>query len=130
MERILGSPAIKLTDENGKSNAGNSQLYRILMIESAHLIWKLRCERVIRNNNEQHSPIEIKRRWINSINTRINLDQKMTNPKYEKKAIPGWLVQATWKGVLKDEKDIPDDWIKNAGVLVGIDSPTEDEGIG
>ena len=101
-------------------------MYRILMTESAHLIWKIRCERIIeRSNKEQwHSVQEIMNRWQCAINKRLTLDQAMTNKKYETRAISIQTVLHTWSGTLKDELSLPDNWINYSGVLVGI-RPTE-----
>ena len=30
------------------------------------------------------------------------------------------IVLGTWQGVIKNERDLPDDWTRGAGVLVGI----------
>ena len=32
------------------------------------------------------------------------------------------LVLNTWKGTVKNEKDLPEDWITKCGVLVGMES--------
>jgi hypothetical protein len=44
----------------------------------------------------------------------------MTNTRYGKKALNKFLVLHTWSGVLKDEASLPEDWIRQPGVLVGI----------
>ncbi|KAE9398231.1 hypothetical protein BT96DRAFT_822334 [Gymnopus androsaceus JB14] len=44
---ILSCGLIKIKDPEGKYMRGDSRLYRIIVSESAHLIWKLRCDRVI-----------------------------------------------------------------------------------
>jgi hypothetical protein len=45
---------------------GMTRLLQILISESAHLIWVLRCERIIREEN--HSDDEIRARWLRKIN--------------------------------------------------------------
>ena len=37
------------------------------------------------------------------------------------------LVLSTWKGSLKNEKDLPEDWITKIGVLVGMESRESEE---
>ena len=69
---------------------------------------------------------KINNRWIETMNTRLNLDRKMTYSKYEKKSLPKKLVQNTWKNTLKDERLLPEDWVTNSGVLVGIDLRDDD----
>jgi hypothetical protein len=102
---------------------GANRLYRILVSESTFLIWKLRCTRIIElGENEMLWPSkqEIHNRWIHVINRRLALDQAMTNTRYGKKALDKSLVLRTWSGVLKDEASLPEDWIRQPGVLVGI----------
>ena len=46
LDIILADPSNKLK-ENEKKKNGTDRLYRLIMTESTHLIWKIRCERVI-----------------------------------------------------------------------------------
>jgi ribonuclease HI len=86
-----------------KRDAGTSRLYRILVSESAHLIWRLRNERVIQQKDTASTP-EIHNRWLHQINNRLMIDCAMTNKnKYGKRAIKTAVVKQTWKGILKDE---------------------------
>ncbi|KAF8162291.1 hypothetical protein K438DRAFT_1985221 [Mycena galopus ATCC 62051] len=118
---IISSGLAVFKDEKGKVNSGDARLYRILMSESAYLIWKLRCERLMQNNGTHPTTMEIHNRWITTMNARLQLDCNMTERKYEKKAIPPKTVLKTWKGLLKDEDMLPDDWTGSAGVLVGME---------
>ncbi|THU82291.1 hypothetical protein K435DRAFT_620544, partial [Dendrothele bispora CBS 962.96] len=111
-----------LKTRSGKRNTGAERLWRILTAESAYLIWKLRCERVIQNENTAFSEQEIEKRWAYMINERLQLDRRMTNWKYGKKGVKPKVVKATWKGLLQVEDLLPDDWVTNTGVLVGIES--------
>jgi ribonuclease HI len=121
---ILGSNLAHFTDSKGKRLEGKSRLFTILITESAHMIWKLRCERVIKFDNAEekfHSEKEIHNRWIATINKRLKFDKLLTNTsKYGKSALRENLVLRTWSGVLKDEDNLPDNWIRKEGVLVGI----------
>ena len=49
-------------DRRSHNVKGPTQLMQITITESAHLIWILRCERVIRE--KQHSDGEIQARWL------------------------------------------------------------------
>jgi ribonuclease HI len=92
------------------------------MAESAHLIWKHRCERVIQNEGRWPTHQEIRDRWAKAMNTRLKLDCNMTDKRYDtKKALSVKTVLRTWKGVLKDEDRLPVDWTRSAEVLVGMD---------
>ncbi|KAJ7439302.1 hypothetical protein B0H11DRAFT_1640505, partial [Mycena galericulata] len=81
-----------------------------------------RCERVIARNGEPASEQEIHNRWLHVINERIEIDRHLTNKlKFGKQYyIAPSLVLETWKGVLKDEKELPEDWLRGPEVLVGI----------
>ncbi|KAG1876108.1 hypothetical protein C8R48DRAFT_811459 [Suillus tomentosus] len=52
---------------------GASRLLRILISESAHLIWVLRCDTTINGTN--HTERAIKNRWMSKINQRLQLDR-------------------------------------------------------
>ena len=110
--------------EEGEPQQGKNRLYRIIMSESAFLIWKLRCERRISNEDDPeklHSETEIHNRWVAAINSRLNLDKLMTNhKKYGKKALKERAVVQTWTKTLYDEKNLLDNWLQQSGVLVGI----------
>ncbi|KAJ7161041.1 hypothetical protein C8R46DRAFT_905409, partial [Mycena filopes] len=97
---------------------GTTRLYRILISESAYLIWLLRNERVI--NGKTLHPDEIRNRWKHRLDIRT-FDCLMTNKaKYKSKAIKKSLVLATWTKIIQDEDRLPPDWTRETGVLVGI----------
>ena len=108
---------------NDKPDRGKNRLYRILMSETAYLIWKMRNERRIRDsdNTAADSTNETVNRWTHAINKRLTIDRALTDStKFRKKAIDEKLVKATWKNCLNNEESLPDDWHKLKGVLVGI----------
>jgi hypothetical protein len=77
---ILGCSLTKMTDNVYKK--GDNRLFHILVSESAHLIWKLRCERRITHNDSpvgQLAPAEIHNRWLQIINSRLTMDRILTN---------------------------------------------------
>jgi hypothetical protein len=116
---ILGSQCITVRSQDEKRLGGESRLRRLLTIESAHLIWKLRCERIMSNKNREFSQEEIRNRWLFAMNERLNQDKDLTDPRWGKKAIPKRKVLDTWKGSILDEDKHPKDWTKCRGVLVG-----------
>ncbi|KAJ7138537.1 hypothetical protein C8R43DRAFT_1089353 [Mycena crocata] len=114
MGQIMACAAIK------KQDAGTTRLFRIIVSESAHLIWRLRCERVIQEKNAA-SNNEIHNRWLRGINNRLRIDCALTNEmKYGKKSLRNDVVLNTWSKVLKEEDKLPQDWTRETGVLVGI----------
>ena len=106
-------------------------MYRILISESTHLIWKLRCKRISEDKPEEDWPqeTEIHNRWLATMNARLTLDRAITNTKYGKKAIKQKIVLDTWTKLLKNERDLPKNWLKTTGVLVGINQMAHQAGI-
>jgi hypothetical protein len=51
-------------------NRGTKRLLQILISESAHLIWVLRCERTIQERT--HTGPEIQALWLQAINFRLS----------------------------------------------------------
>jgi len=125
---ILASPCTMIKGNREKRH-GTNRLYRIIMSESAHLIWKVGCERVIQMEGEEVPLCKIENRWIEAINAKLDLDRKLTNPKYKTKSLSTKQVQQTWRHTLRDERLLPENWITDSGVLVGIDL-REDDGRG
>ena len=113
-----GSIALPQQDDDDSTKTGPSRLLRILISESAHLIWVLRCERTIQGLS--HSTDSIKTRWYNKINDRLNLDRHIATT-YNRKPITRQLVLATWQTTLLERFPfLEEDWITNHEVLVGI----------
>jgi len=84
---IISCALAEYKDEEGTAKPGKSRLYRILVSESAHMVWKLRCERIIQNEDQAMPKEQVHNRWLKAINDRLNLDCQMTHPKYQKKAL-------------------------------------------
>ena len=106
------------------SYQSNNRLYRIVVSESAYLIWKLRCEWRIERDEDQarlHTESEIVACWLHMINGRLRIDCLMASTKrYGRKAVNRDMVEQTWRNVLHDERGLPDDWVLDSGVLVGM----------
>lgn len=122
---ILGANLVKFVNKSGKTTEGKGRLFKILLTESAHLIWKLRCERTIKFGGDEekyHTDCEIHNRWLNTINSRLKFDGKiMTDTsRFKKYVIKESTVLKTWSGVLRNEDNLPDNWIHQTGVLVGM----------
>jgi ribonuclease HI len=102
----------------GTSNRqrGASRLLQILVSEAAHLIWVLRCERVIQE--KQHTYEEIESRWYKAINRRLT-DDKITATIIKRDEPFTRLVEATWEEALNKISNPPDEWIHHREVLVG-----------
>ncbi|KAI0245444.1 hypothetical protein BJV78DRAFT_1138595, partial [Lactifluus subvellereus] len=87
-------------------------LLQILLSESAHLIWVLRCERVIQDRT--HSTDEICHRWLSTINARLT-DEKIAATKIKRDKRTIQKVKDTCEHVLRNQMDLPDDWIQSRG---------------
>jgi len=120
---ILGCGLATYT-KNSKPNSGLNRLFKIIMSESAHLIWKIRCERRIAREDDpqkHHSVNEIHNRWVQAINSRLTIDSLSTNVrKFGKKATKAKLVLQTWEGCLQNNEELPQNWCGRKRVLVGI----------
>ncbi|KAG6894055.1 hypothetical protein C0992_007657, partial [Termitomyces sp. T32_za158] len=127
---ILASPLASFKDSGGIKLPSLARTYRILMIESAYLIWKLRCERVIQKEDNPFTTREVINRWVDVLNRRLALDQNLTNHKLGRKAISKDLVIKTWSEIILNRSTLPTDWTGTNGVLVGIRHDRESEGIG
>ncbi|KAJ7610029.1 hypothetical protein DFH06DRAFT_1016813 [Mycena polygramma] len=119
---MLGCGLATFKDENGKNSPPTTRLFRIIMTESMHLIWKLRCDCVIARDGEPPTLNEIHNKWVAIINERLTIDRALTNRvKFGKQhSLPPSLVLDTWKGSLLDEDKLPKDWLRDPEVLVGI----------
>ena len=116
----------------GKKLAGANRLYRIIISESAHLIWKIRCKRLLESNPNDPliSRTEVHNKWVKAINMRLALDIALTRKTYETKALPRKKVLQTWRRTIKDERDLPPDWIRESGVVVSIGRKERNEWAG
>ena len=102
---------------------GMERLRQILISEAAHLIWVMRCERVI--NEQSHTPNEVESRWLKAINARLTEDKiQATKIKRAKTSVK--LVRYTWETTLRKRTPIPRDWVYIREVLVGrgVQRPT------
>jgi hypothetical protein len=123
---VIGCSLMQFTTSKGCRDPGANRLYRIIISESAHLIWKLRCNRVVGTNNTPEqwpTQQEIKNKWLSAINKRLAFDQAMTSSRYGRKALQSNIVLETWSGTLHQEESLPDNWLRSSGVLVGIVPP-------
>lgn len=126
IDNIIGCSLMRFTTRNNRWDPGTSRLYRIIISESAHLIWKLRCNRVVGTDNSPEqwsSQQEIENKWLSAINRRLTLDRAMTKSCYGSKALQDNTVLDTWSGTLYQEESLPNNWLRKSGVLVGIIPP-------
>ncbi|KAI0089041.1 hypothetical protein BDY19DRAFT_889612, partial [Irpex rosettiformis] len=120
---IMGANLIKILDKEGQDILHQSRLQQIIITESAYLIWKIRCERVIEKGTDQgnwHSEREISERWRAMLRRRMSFDFAMTHPKLPKsKRLDPALVKETWSNVRMNLSAINPRVFHSPGVLVG-----------
>ncbi|TFK86289.1 RnaseH-domain-containing protein [Polyporus arcularius HHB13444] len=119
---VLGAAALTFAAKAKKATPGLDRLFAIMVTESAYLIWKLRCERVIdlgEDRERWHTAAETENRWFAVMNRRLTLDRALTSARFGKKAKDRGIVLRTWSGILHAELSLPDDWINTPAVLVG-----------
>jgi ribonuclease HI len=118
---ILGCGLAEFRDDRGKIKEGTQRLYRIIMSESAYLIWRLRNERRISRNGMPASEEEIMNKWKYTINQRLQVDITLANRPRKGKhpALASQLVLTTWSGTLDNEQNLPANWLREPRVLVG-----------
>ena len=102
---------------------GLTRLWRIIISETMHLIWIIRCERVIKHENDPqkfHTTKELTARWVKRINNRIAIDKAMTKPRPPLSNLQPELVKSTWQTIIDVPEEHKSDWHKKSWVLVGI----------
>ena len=119
---IMGCGLASFTT-NDKPDDRKCRLYRILISETAYLIWKIRNERRIRDSDGKER-IDIERetetRWKNALNKRLTNDRFLTNStQFRKRALNEGLIKRTWTGCLDNEEALPQDWYKTKGGFSG-----------
>ena len=101
-------PTDRITDNTRQSPPphlrATARLLRILITELAHLVWVIRCERVIQKRN--HTDREITARWLHMINKRLTEDKIITT-KIKRDTAAEQLVKHTWEDVLKTQGELP-----------------------
>jgi len=84
---ILGCCLTDFKKNTGKTDKGLNRLFRIIVSESMYMIWKIRCERTITWGNDptkHHSPHEIHNKWLQTINSRLRIDNVQKNSRKRK----------------------------------------------
>ncbi|EJF63491.1 hypothetical protein DICSQDRAFT_55889 [Dichomitus squalens LYAD-421 SS1] len=72
----LGAGCAVFKTEGGARRPPMEALWAILWSESVHLIWKLRCERVIQRDGAIHDKSAVRNAWYATIERRLTLDRR------------------------------------------------------
>ncbi len=118
----LGATLVQIKTAEGKVDSAATRLYRIMMTEMVHLIWKVRCQRRIQRGDDApttwHTSDEIRNLWVDTMNRRLTVDRMLVNKhRYGSRALKKSMILSTWKGTLLNERSLPEDWIDQCGVL-------------
>ncbi|KAG2029994.1 RnaseH-domain-containing protein [Suillus americanus] len=121
---VLGCSALSIPQAPREQNEENHAILKINKGVLSYLIWTLQCERTIKG--QTHTEDNITRRWVNTINRRIQLDRTIAaRTKRSSKAITQ--VLQTWADIIEinNNKANPNnnDWVTTLEVLVGIKLP-------
>jgi hypothetical protein len=71
-------------------------------------------------NEETQPATAVRNKWWYTIDARLKLDCILTRGRFGKKAIKSTLVKHTWESILENELSLPENWMFDTGVLVGI----------
>ncbi|KAF6744053.1 hypothetical protein DFP72DRAFT_826383, partial [Ephemerocybe angulata] len=108
VEAVLGVGLLKAKDSDGRILKGRTRLLQILISESAHLAWCIRCEHRIASKS--HTQEEIESRWRAVISKKLRIDWALANKQaYGKKALNYRVVSATWHKVAVNRETIRSD---------------------
>jgi ribonuclease HI len=96
--------------------------------ETIYLIWLARCRwRIEDESNPMKTPQRkaVADRWRQAISRRLQYDKILTRREaFGKKALDVDIVREIWEKVIytpsTNKPHLPDDWVTNRGVLVGI----------
>ncbi|KZV95419.1 hypothetical protein EXIGLDRAFT_610604, partial [Exidia glandulosa HHB12029] len=121
---VWGCATMRFDDEEKPKAEGKARAFRIIISESAFLIWKIRCERRIQHEDDQNWKVnrqEATNRWKATINNRIAIDRLLTNKtRHKRGALSTQTVLNTWCDIIETKEGEEKDWIRHPGVLVGI----------
>ncbi len=118
---VFGAACAVIMNETGTRMKALEELWCILCTEALHLIWKLRCERVIQKEGVQFSDNEITNRYYAAMDSRLNLDRRTAARARGKRALKPKDVERIWLPVLRDGHKLPPKWVVDSRVLVGIE---------
>ncbi len=116
----FGAACAVFRAQTGSRKGVIESLWCILCTEALHLIWKLRCERVIQNEGAEFTEIEITNRYYATMDPRLNLDRRTAVRACGRKALKPQEVERIWLPILANASELPPKWVGDNGVLVGI----------
>ena len=116
----VGAACAVFKDAKGARRTAREQLWCILCTEAVHLIWKMRCERVIQKEGAEFNENEVTNRFYATLNSRLVLDRRTAARALSKRALQPEEVDLIWSPVIENYTSLPHNWVVDSGVLVGI----------
>ncbi len=116
----FGAACASFKTEKGARRTAIESLWTILCTEAVHLIWKLRCERVIQREGRDFTAQEITNRYYSTMDSRLDLDRRTAALMKGKRSLKPKEVERIWLPILNEGHNLPPKWVTNSGVLVGI----------
>ncbi len=118
---VFGAACVIFRASNGNRKTAAERLWCIICTEAVHLIWKLRCERVIQNEGVEFTEAEVTNRFFAALESRLSLDRRTSVLAKGKRSLRPQEVARIWSPILdRDCGQLPPRWVGNCGVLVGI----------
>lgn len=129
---IVGAQCVTLKTSDGSAKKGASRLARILIGEAAHMIWCLRCERVIQwdDPGKQHHDNKIRAKFWTAVNRRMLADRDLVWTRSKGRKPKRKVVEDTWRPILEGAENLPRDWVDAPRVLVGRMGQRPANGVG
>ncbi len=116
----FGAACAVFKTDAGRRRSAIESLWCILCTETLHLIWKLRCERVIQREGVEFNVQQVTNRFYSTLESRLNLDRRTAVRARGKRSLKPSEVSQIWLPVIEGGKDLPPGWVTQSGVLVGI----------
>lgn len=119
---ILGASTVTYAEKMKRPTRGLDRLYMIIVHETAHLIWRMRCERTIEWGDKPekwHTRMEARNRWYTAVNRQIKMDRALTWKRNGRAGLSKEMVYETWEGLMDEKERGIMDWMSLGEVLVG-----------
>lgn len=117
---MIGAPCLAFEDTSGRRMQAVEARWTILAVETAYMIWKLRCERTIQQGGTRFTVNEVTHRWRANMEGRMQMDRRLAARGKRGSTLQQHEVESIWKPLLASPEELPRDWVRDVGVLVGI----------
>ncbi|RPD58238.1 hypothetical protein L226DRAFT_466248 [Lentinus tigrinus ALCF2SS1-7] len=116
----FGAACAVFKSADGARKHDLESLWCILCTEVVHMIWKMRCERIIQKGGAEFTRRETTNRFYSALESRLMVDRRVAAKASSKRALKPDDVARIWHPILEDRDNLPPNWVVQSGVLVGI----------